>query len=178
MTESHPHHHSYSEVWRRFEEQPLTHSMAHYLLAISELREEHGYARATDVAKKLGVTKGSASIALKAIREKGFITEDENRMLFFTPRGMAAVDNIAGSRSAFLKFFHDVLAVEEQAALEDSCKLEHLVSHITTDRLIRFLEFVSTSDSAQALVEDFKKAVASPAGARGKSPSRGKPRKS
>ncbi|MEK8023962.1 MAG: metal-dependent transcriptional regulator [Candidatus Hydrogenedentota bacterium] len=159
MSENHGHHHSYSEVWRRFEEQPLTHSMAHYLLAISELREEHGYARATDVAKKLGVTKGSASIALKAIREKGFITEDENRMLFFTPRGMSAVDNIAGSRSAFLKFFHDILAVEEQAALEDSCKLEHLVSHITTDRLIRFLEFVAADDRAQDLVAGFKKSI-------------------
>ena len=64
----HAHQHGYSEVWRRFEQHPLTHSMAHYLMAISELRAEHGYARATDVAKRLGVTKGSASIALKAIR--------------------------------------------------------------------------------------------------------------
>lgn len=158
----HHHHHSFSEVWRAFEEQPLTHSMAHYLLAISELREEHGYARATDVAKRLGVTKSSASIALRAIREKGLVTEDENRVLFLTPAGSDAVANIAGSRSAFLKFFHEILAVDEQAALEDSCKLEHLVSHVTTDRLIRFLQFIASDKSAQAAIDSFKKKESTP----------------
>lgn len=149
--------HSYSEVWRAFEEAPLTHSMAHYLLAISELREEHGYARATDVANRLGVSKSSASISLKVIRKKGFIIEDKNRILFLTPRGIDAVTNIAGSRSAFLKFFHDILGVEEQSALEDSCKLEHLMSHLTTERLMRFLQFASTNRSIQKGVAEFKK---------------------
>jgi DtxR family transcriptional regulator, Mn-dependent transcriptional regulator len=153
------HHHSYSEVWRRFEEHPLTHSMAHYLMAISELRAEHGYARATDVAKRLGVTKGSASIALKTIREKGFISEDENRVIFLTKRGEAAVHNIVGSRAAFLQFFHDILAVDENQALEDACKLEHLVSHITTERLIRFTLFLQKSRPARKLIEYFREYV-------------------
>lgn len=155
-------HHSFSKVWRAFEEQPLTHSMAHYLLAISELREEHGYARATDIAKRLGVTKSSASIALRAIREKGFVNEDENRFLFLTPRGIDAVANIAGSRSAFLKFFHDVLAIDEQAALEDSCKLEHLVSHVTTEHLIRFLQFIAATPEATKLIAKFKQKQSPP----------------
>lgn len=153
------HHHSYSEVWRRFEEHPLTHSMAHYLMAISELRSEHGYARATDVAKRLGVTKGSASIALKTIREKGFISEDENRVIFLTKRGEAAVYNIVGSRAAFLQFFHGILAVDENQALEDACKLEHLVSHITTERLIRFTLFLQKSAPARKLIEYFREYV-------------------
>ncbi len=37
----------------------LTHSMAHYLLTIHKLKEEKGYARVTDIAKELGLTKGS-----------------------------------------------------------------------------------------------------------------------
>lgn len=151
--------HSYSEVWRRFEEHPLTHSMAHYLMAISELRAEHGYARATDVAKRLGVTKGSASIALKTMREKGFIEEDANRVLFLTKRGQGAVSNIVGSRAAFLQFFHDVLAVDELVALEDACKLEHLVSHITTERLIRFTYFIQKNEAARKLMAQFREYV-------------------
>ncbi len=139
----HAHHHSTSEVWRRFEEHPLTHSMAHYLMAIAELRDEHGYARITDVARRLGVTKGSASIALRAMREKGYVTEDENRMLLLTPTGRSAVMSITGSRAEFLRFFHEVLGVEEQAALEDACKLEHLVSPITTERLRAFLDWIN-----------------------------------
>lgn len=140
----HHHHHSTSEVWRSFEEHPLTHSMAHYLMAIAELRDEHGYARITDVARKLGVTKGSASIALRAMREKGYVTEDENRMLLLTEAGRSAVTSITGSRTEFLKFFHEVLGVDEHTALEDACKLEHLVSPITTQKLRAFLEWVTS----------------------------------
>lgn len=138
------HHHSTSEVWRSFEEHPLTHSMAHYLMAIAELRDEHGYARITDVARKLGVTKGSASIALRAMREKGYVTEDENRMLLLTEAGRSAVVNITGSRNEFLRFFHEILGVEEHTALEDACKLEHLVSPITTQKLRAFLDWVTS----------------------------------
>lgn len=159
-------HHSTSEVWRSFEEHPLTHSMAHYLMAIAELREEHGYARITDVARRLGVTKGSASIALKAMRDKGYVTEDENRMLLLTPAGRSAVASITGSRAEFLRFFHEVLGVEEHTALEDACKLEHLVSPITTERLRAFLDWVMTPCEGsvcggRALLEKFGRPQAS-----------------
>ena len=41
----------------------LSHSMAHYLLTIHKLKESKGYARVTDIAKDLGLTKGSVSTA-------------------------------------------------------------------------------------------------------------------
>lgn len=148
--------HSTSEVWRHFEKNPLTHSMAHYLMAIAELREERGYARATDVARRLGVTKGSTSIALKMIREKGFISEDENRMLLLTPNGRAAVTGIVGSRAEFLRFFHEVLGVEEPSALEDACKLEHLVSPITTERLHVFLVYLAKQPVGMQFLRGFR----------------------
>lgn len=151
--------HSYSEVWRRFEEHPLTHSMAHYILAISELAEERGYVRATDVARKLGVTKGSASIALRTIRERGFVREDENRMLFLTKSGKAACSSVVNARVTFLRFFRDVLALDEETALENACKLEHLVTGLTSERLFRFVRFLSESPSGRMLLNDFRRLV-------------------
>ena len=38
------------DVWKQFEENNITHSAAHHLLAIRELRTTRGYARVTDVA--------------------------------------------------------------------------------------------------------------------------------
>jgi len=148
--------HSFSDVWKSFDSQPLTHSMAHYLLAISELRHERGYARITDVAKRLGITKGAASIALKAMREKKFIKEDENRMLFLTQRGIRAAKNISGSRAALLKFIHEVLGIEENIALEDACKIEHLISRTTTDMLVRFTRFIVNNPLGYELISKFK----------------------
>lgn len=149
-----------SEVWRRFGEHPLTHSMAHYLMAISEIFEEQGYVRATDVAKWLGVTKGSASIALKTIKEKGLVAEDDNRMLFLTEMGEEAVDTIVGARSTFLKFFRDILAIDENIALEDACKLEHLVSRTTSERLMRFIRFTMKDKDVRSHIKKFSQAVA------------------
>ena len=48
----------------------LSHSMAHYLMAIHQLKEEKGYARGIDIAKLLGLTKGSVSLALKKLKAK------------------------------------------------------------------------------------------------------------
>ena len=41
----------------------------------------------SDVARALDVTKGSASVQLKHLKEKGFVTEDENRFLQLTDQG-------------------------------------------------------------------------------------------
>src|SRR5688572_19037190 len=46
-----------STYWREFENNPLSHSMAHYLMAIDALRNDLGYARSTDVAEMLDVSR-------------------------------------------------------------------------------------------------------------------------
>jgi Mn-dependent DtxR family transcriptional regulator len=47
----------------------LTHSMVHYLLAIHKLKEAKGYARVTDIAHEMGLTKGSVSTALTNLKK-------------------------------------------------------------------------------------------------------------
>ena len=59
------------DVWKQFEENGITHSAAHHLLAVMDLRKDRGYARVTDVAKYLNITTGSASTNLKNLKQKG-----------------------------------------------------------------------------------------------------------
>ena len=65
-------------VWKEFEENQLTHSAAHYLMTIEDLLADNGYARVTDVAKRLNITRGSASIGLKPLKKRELVLEDEN----------------------------------------------------------------------------------------------------
>ena len=58
------------EIWKEFEANPLTHSATHYLFAVYYLAQNPGYARITDVAKKLGIARSSASLGLKNLVEK------------------------------------------------------------------------------------------------------------
>ena len=54
----------FQQVWKNFEDNELTHSAAHHLMAVHELRQEYGYARVSDIAKHLRITKGSVSTAM------------------------------------------------------------------------------------------------------------------
>ena len=48
------------EVWKEFEQNEITHSIAHHLMAVDDLLVKQGYSRVTDVARYLNITKGSA----------------------------------------------------------------------------------------------------------------------
>ena len=85
-------------------ESELTHSMAHYLLTIHKLREEKGYARVTDIAKELGLTKGSVSTALNNLKKRELVEEDESKFLSLSETGHDHVHGILSSRTLMYYF--------------------------------------------------------------------------
>lgn len=62
--------HKANQVWKEFEENEITHSVAHYLMAIDELHKDFGYARAVDIAKELEISAASCSNGLKSLLKK------------------------------------------------------------------------------------------------------------
>jgi Mn-dependent DtxR family transcriptional regulator len=128
------------DVWKQFEENNLTHSAAHHLLAILELRAARGYARVTDVARHLNITTGSASTNLKSLKTKGLIVEDENRFLNLSPDGESLARAVIARKHVFEKFLIEVLEVSAEQAEIDACKTEHLISAETARKLEQFLE--------------------------------------
>lgn len=128
------------EIWKQFEENDITHSAAHHLLAILELREKRGYARVTDVAKELQITTGSASINLKALKAKNLIVEDENKFLALSPEGEAIARAVHMRKNILQEFLVKILKVSPEQAEIDSCKTEHLISAETAQKLQQFTE--------------------------------------
>jgi len=128
------------EIWKKFEENDITHSAAHHLLAILELREKRGYARVTDVAKELQITTGSASINLKALKAKNLIVEDENKFLALSAEGEAIARAVHMRKNILHEFLVKILKVSPEQAEIDSCKTEHLISAETAQKLQAFTE--------------------------------------
>jgi len=124
-------------------ESELTHSMAHYLLTIHKLKENKGYARVTDIAKDLGLTKGSVSIALTSLKKKNLVVEDESKFLSLSDLGHEEVHHILASRTLIYYFLKDILTVNDKTAHADSCLIEHLISAETRDKLFAFLKTIS-----------------------------------
>ncbi len=128
------------DVWKQFEENKITHSAAHHLLAVLELREMRGYARVTDVAKHLNITTGSASTNLKGLKTKGLLVEDDNRFLTLSPEGESLVKAVLSRKKVFQRFLLEVLHVSAEQAEIDACKTEHLISGETAKKMEKFIE--------------------------------------
>lgn len=127
-------------IWKKFEENNITHSAAHHLLTILELREKRGYARVTDVAKDLNITTGSASINLKSLKAKHLIVEDENKFLSLSEEGEVIARAVLLRKNILNDFLVNILKVSPEQAEIDSCKTEHLISAETALKLQEFTE--------------------------------------
>ncbi|MBU0677314.1 MAG: metal-dependent transcriptional regulator [Verrucomicrobia bacterium] len=136
-----------NDVWKSFEENALTHSAAHYLMTIKELLDDNGYARVTDIAKRLNITRGSCSISLRALKKRELVLEDENKFLLLSDEGRRLAELVERNDELLEIFFRDVLGLDCEQAEIDACKIEHLLSVETTTRLASFIECVQTDTS-------------------------------
>jgi Mn-dependent DtxR family transcriptional regulator len=131
-----------SKYWRAFEENDITHSAAHYLMAVDNLRNDLGYARVTDVAEMLAVSRGAASMALRQLKKRGWLAEDPNRFLLLTEEGRRLAQTVEDNFLILSRFLEQVLGMPREEALIDACKMEHLMSMEAGDRLLRLMRHV------------------------------------
>ena len=140
--------------WREFDQNPVSHSAAHHLVAIAELLEAYGYARVSDVARELGITRGSVSVTLKGLKGRGLVTEDERRFLGLSEDGERIARGVMAKKQVLKALFVDLLGVPDEQADLDTCKIEHLVSDETASRASRALLFLrSGAREAEAFTE-------------------------
>ena len=119
----------------------MTHSAAHHLCAIHEVgAKAGGWARVTDIAGILGVTRGTVSINLRTLKAHGLVLADDRRMVRLSPRGHALVHEVRAKKAVLKSFLTGVLGLNERQAEVDSCKIEHLLSHATATRLAHWLK--------------------------------------
>ena len=135
------------DTWKEFDQNIVSHSAAHHLMAVDDLVQRLGYARVSDVARRLGITRGSVSISLQPLKKAGLVVQDENRHLRLSERGQTLVDAIKAKRHLAQRLFADVLGVDPEQAEIDACKMEHLVSKNTARRLDSFLSFLEAKPS-------------------------------
>jgi Mn-dependent DtxR family transcriptional regulator len=116
-------------------------SVEHYLRAILELREEHGYARVVDIATRLGLTKGAVSLALSHLEDSGLVRFDAARFPVLTAAGRRLALDVRGRYTIVHAFLTEVLGLAPERASAEACRWEHVVSHEAADRLLDFLRF-------------------------------------
>ncbi len=112
----------------------MTQSLEDYLEAVSFLAD-NGDVRVTDIAKRLHVSKPSVLTALKALQERGLLEHEHYRGVSLTAKGITQAAAIRDRHEFLTMFLRDLLKVDPEIAEADACKMEHVISDITLERL-------------------------------------------
>ena len=110
-----------------------------YLESILVLQQRRGQVRSIDIVNELGYSKPSVSIAMKKLRENGYILMDGDNLLSLTPAGEAIADRIYLRHTVLTQMFV-ALGVSEETARQDACKIEHDLSDETFDAIKRHFQ--------------------------------------
>ena len=117
-----------------------------YLEMILRLSEEKGYARSVDIAMGLSVSKPSVSVAMKQLREGGYITMDKDNYISLTESGMEIARRIYDRHKVLTRILVSI-GVDPAIAQEDACKVEHDISVETFDAILRCIEKMENKDA-------------------------------
>ena len=102
-------------------------SAENYLETILILSQRQAAVRSIDIVNELGFSKPSVSVAMKNLRNNGFITMDSSGFITLTEEGRKIADMIY-ERHRLLSRWLIHLGVEETIAVEDACRIEHVIS--------------------------------------------------
>ncbi len=110
-----------------------------YLETILVLKGKKRTVRAIDVAEEMGLSRPSVSRGMAKLRENECITVEEDGNLAFTPKGEEIAKKIY-ERHQVLSGLFVCLGVSEQTAIDDACRIEHVISDETFAALKDFLK--------------------------------------
>lgn len=102
-------------------------SAENYLETILMLTKKHGAVRSIDIATELSVSKPSVSVAMKNLREGGYIEVDSEGHITLLEQGRKIAETIY-ERHTLLTNWLTALGVDPSIAAEDACKIEHVIS--------------------------------------------------
>lgn len=105
-----------------------------YLEAILMLEKHLGQVRSVDVASELGVSKPSVSVAMRKLRENGYLEDRSGGALVLTEKGRQRAKDIYDRHELLTNWFESI-GVSPEVAEEDACRIEHYISDETFDRI-------------------------------------------
>ncbi len=109
-----------------------------YLETILMLSKQKKYVRSIDIANELGFSKASVSVAMKAFREDGYITINDDGGISLTEKGLSIAQKMYERHDIIARALMH-LGVSEENAYVDSCKIEHDISEESFEKIKEFL---------------------------------------
>ena len=117
-------------------------SMEDYLEAIAKLGEGKKVVKVKQLSQMLGVKMPSVTSALKKLSEQELVEHERYGHIKLTPEGDELARDVICRHEALTRFFAQALGINRETAEDDACRIEHVISPLSMDRLTKFVEFI------------------------------------
>ena len=122
----------------------LSSTMEDYLEAIFNLEKDLKAVRVKDIAEKMMVKLPTVTSMLNTLVQRGLVNHEKYEYVELTKKGKRIAKDVYRRHVIFRDFLTGILNIDKKTAEEDACKMEHVVSPVTLERFVKFMEFVET----------------------------------
>lgn len=124
----------------------LSASKQDYLETILDFTAETGQVRSIDIARSLNVSRASVNKSLGVLKESGLVEHEHYGEVKLTPKGMKLARAIRARHNSLKLFLTSILGVSPETAEEDACRMEHVISSETTEKLQEYLQKILSEE--------------------------------
>ena len=125
-------------------------SLEDYLEAIANLYRDGKVVKVRQLSRTLNVKMPSVTAALERLSEEGLVVHKRYGDIKLTPEGDRAAQDVIHRHRALSRFFVEGLNISKKTAEEDACKIEHVISPLSLERMVKFIEFMEACPLGEA----------------------------
>ena len=120
----------------------LSSTMEDYLEAIYAFREEQGFARVGEIARRLNVKSPTVNSAITSLVDQGLVVHEKYGHVGLTKSGEKAAAAVKRKHDILFRFLTEFLMLDPAVAEKEACCIEHAISQETFVRLTQFFKFL------------------------------------
>lgn len=117
----------------------ISSSSEDYLEAIFLVTRQGRAARSTDVADLLDVSMPSVNRAVGNLKEAGLVEHESYGEIKLTAKGKGQASRVLMRHNLIKRFLEETLGVDEKNAERDACRMEHVMSRQTIEKLEQYV---------------------------------------
>jgi DtxR family Mn-dependent transcriptional regulator len=133
----------------------LSNALEDYLETIFELVRDNGFARVKDISKARNVRSASVIPAMRRLSDLGLIQYVKREYINLTQEGENQARRIYARHRVMTRFFTDILGIPSEASRADACAMEHSLSDISMDCMVKFFEFLDACPEGAQFLKKF-----------------------
>ena len=114
-------------------------SAENYLETILILKNRKGLVRSIDIVNELEFSKPSVSVAMKNLRENGYIEIDDGGFISLLPKGQEIAETMFERHTIISNWLKEI-GVDPETAVEDACRIEHVISAESFEAVKKYIE--------------------------------------